>query len=194
MLKYIKWIVIVTIINLCSSIGFGYLIDKYKPSLFEDGFGDGTAKIEKETIKQLWFPAFVVFAATGEEVAFRFFPLALALFSCSFFFNKKLNGYVEMSNGKKMVMILFLYLYAIPISIVFGLVHGNYVNILFQGVNGLIWSTLVISVINNYHKRPESLYEDFIETSMKGLRIGVVLTSVSHTLFNLTIMYAWAYS
>lgn len=97
------------------------------------------------------FPFELIFAAALEEVVFRILPLALVMH-----FVKK--RWVTFS-------------VAVIASIIFGLIHGGPMNILIQGVGGLIYSGLFIKYSDN---------------GTKFARAGIIVI-LMHIIFNTMI-------
>lgn len=98
--------------------------DKVLQALFSFGGLKLSGPPDRETVSILswWFPLMLILKAWEEEMLFRWLPLYLTV--------KADKPFQE-----KMLM-------AIVFSLIFGLVHGSVLSILFQGISGFIWSLL----------------------------------------------------
>lgn len=120
------------------------------------GTNSGTANIEwlKNTNIYIGF-GFLSYYAFCEEVIFRSLPLGICM-------------YFEKSRK-------FWPLVAVISSVLFGLAHGNWVNIFLQGIGGLFYC-LAFVFINR--KNEEA---GFVKATM--------VTTVLHALYNLVVVY-----
>lgn len=145
----------ILVFTLIWSISVAYVADFYHLS-----FSQGTATIKE--LLSIWY--LIPFGVFVEEVLFRLIPMGLFVFlvgTISFFKNRE---YILLS------------LIAIASSVLFGYLHGNWVNIFIQGVTGFVYFLFYWKLFVQINQESDSVDVSFFRP--------LLLVVVLHTTFN----------
>ncbi len=157
---------IITFCSLTYGICFFYGLVKYLPG--NESCSSSTGDLGK--INDLGFMIYFAIwgAAFFEEFLFRFSPIFTIQFLLSFF-SIKINYKISI-----------LFICIIMISIFFGYLHGNYINVFIQGVSGFIYSLIYLKYGGYYLS-----YQNSSLNSFNALYISTIF----HFFHNITIFF-----
>lgn len=155
---------ILTFFKIVYATCFFYGLVKYLP----DNESCSSNTFDMSQIADLGIVAyiFIFTAALSEELVFRLIPIFTIQLLLSFL-NININ-----------FKILILFISIIIVSIVFGYLHGNYINVFIQGVGGLIYSLVYLKYGGYYLSNQYSSFDPYD---------AFIISTVFHFFYNTTI-------
>jgi len=163
-------------LHITVSIGTAHLIDEVKPSGY-DTMSANVGDIPESPI--LYVPVFAI-GALCEEMTFRLFPFFLIIIVMTF----RWGANIKMKWTLIPVIIIT--------SIIFGWIHGNYLNILIQGIGGLFYWAFFLFIF--YYERGNELQYELNHFESYKVDIGKTFiksfmgSSALHFSYNICIV------
>lgn len=162
-----RFLLVFLLLELLISICFGFVM-YFIASTYPETYGDYSANVDRLEYPFYLLVLIIPFAALAEEILFRFFPFLIVFELCAKF------------DIRPKVPVLLV---SIAASFLFGVLHGNILNVFVQGTAGLVYTYIFLTF---------STDDPFMGTlegnEILKLNRGLMASSVMHTLSNTTLI------